>query len=627
MTVTTDDMRFEKGTTMRMHHTGCVAALAIALSAHADVTFNWTSPSQFDWTIAHIPDIDQRRSSLPVTGNWYCAPAANLNLFAYFASHGLFDLPPGPGNFQSQQLYAAAGAALSDVGDAMGTLSPGGTTGDGMYAGVVEWLPANKFAVVHHRDSSTSTPGFATINYTVANGGFAAFAIGYYLDHGPYMTREGGHVVTASRAIINDPAYGIGFRDPWTSDSLQMQSTFATRFCITLPEQRRPREGAQERAMWRVFGMDASEGAWHGYIDEVLSIYPTFVLTDYADIDITATIVRSNPLQGGGVPLLREFAPVGGRELVDMTIHADLTCAVTILVPVGGGEREVWTLKPAGDGVWEQLDINVFDPSDPLVNRHRELYLIDGIGTLHHIDIAADPPVTRTIMSPLVPGQALAYDDVHDLLLVYSAKDGKLMEYDRTLLGIPTAWDLPGVPFASEASIAWNPVTGDRWICVEGQLFRMSYGGDEFEQVIIDAPNPVAIDFDDDGRLYVSAEGVIMEFDFIGGKWMYPPDPIFPEQPAGGFLHVSRSSTNYDPTLHDGPGWNNIELEPGDQGGESIPDCVADVNGDGVVGVPDLVAVLAAWNSSDPFADVNADLNVDLQDLLAVLVAWGPCEE
>ncbi len=48
----------------------------------------------------------------------------------------------------------------------------------------------------------------------------------------------------------------------------------------------------------------------------------------------------------------------------------------------------------------------------------------------------------------------------------------------------------------------------------------------------------------------------------------------------------------------------------------------SDINGDGVVDVLDLLAVLAAWGTDDPDADVNDDGIVDVLDLLQVLGDW-----
>ena len=55
--------------------------------------------------------------------------------------------------------------------------------------------------------------------------------------------------------------------------------------------------------------------------------------------------------------------------------------------------------------------------------------------------------------------------------------------------------------------------------------------------------------------------------------------------------------------------------------------CPPDLNGDGMVGVPDLLALLAAWgtNPGGP-PDFDGDGVVAVPDLLTLLAAWGPCE-
>jgi hypothetical protein len=57
----------------------------------------------------------------------------------------------------------------------------------------------------------------------------------------------------------------------------------------------------------------------------------------------------------------------------------------------------------------------------------------------------------------------------------------------------------------------------------------------------------------------------------------------------------------------------------------TTPPCPPDVNGDNVVDVLDLLAVLAAWGNQGGPEDVNGDGVVNVLDLLEVLAAWGPC--
>ncbi len=47
---------------------------------------------------------------------------------------------------------------------------------------------------------------------------------------------------------------------------------------------------------------------------------------------------------------------------------------------------------------------------------------------------------------------------------------------------------------------------------------------------------------------------------------------------------------------------------------------------DGMVGFPDLVAVLAAWGDEGEPEDLDGSGVVGFGDLLLLLAAWGPCE-
>lgn len=58
---------------------------------------------------------------------------------------------------------------------------------------------------------------------------------------------------------------------------------------------------------------------------------------------------------------------------------------------------------------------------------------------------------------------------------------------------------------------------------------------------------------------------------------------------------------------------------------ERVLSCNGDVNGDGQVGVDDLLAVILAWSTSDGAADVTDDGIVDADDLVEVILRWGPC--
>jgi hypothetical protein len=55
--------------------------------------------------------------------------------------------------------------------------------------------------------------------------------------------------------------------------------------------------------------------------------------------------------------------------------------------------------------------------------------------------------------------------------------------------------------------------------------------------------------------------------------------------------------------------------------------CPADITGDGLVNIADLLELLARWGGEHGGpADINGDTVVNVLDLLQLLAAWGPCE-
>ena len=59
---------------------------------------------------------------------------------------------------------------------------------------------------------------------------------------------------------------------------------------------------------------------------------------------------------------------------------------------------------------------------------------------------------------------------------------------------------------------------------------------------------------------------------------------------------------------------------------EIDPDSAADLDGDGTVGISDLLILLASWgpNPGHP-ADLDGDGIVGILDFLQLLGSWGPC--
>jgi len=64
-----------------------------------------------------------------------------------------------------------------------------------------------------------------------------------------------------------------------------------------------------------------------------------------------------------------------------------------------------------------------------------------------------------------------------------------------------------------------------------------------------------------------------------------------------------------------------------DSSANTICDCLADINRDGIVNGADISSVLSFWGPDPalPAADISGDGVVDGHDLAILLGSWGPC--
>ena len=64
-----------------------------------------------------------------------------------------------------------------------------------------------------------------------------------------------------------------------------------------------------------------------------------------------------------------------------------------------------------------------------------------------------------------------------------------------------------------------------------------------------------------------------------------------------------------------------------DDNGDGVPDeceCTADLNGDGLVGIDDLLDLIGQFGGSGS-GDLDGDGDIDANDLLNMLSQWGEC--
>jgi hypothetical protein len=98
---------------------------------------------------------------------------------------------------------------------------------------------------------------------------------------------------------------------------------------------------------------------------------------------------------------------------------------------------------------------------------------------------------------------------------------------------------------------------------------------------------------------------------------------------GGGLLSIFASNPVLSDSTICGNTINQISGSWTDNGGNTIADvCPSDcpdLDGDGVVGVNDLLIIIGDWGLANSPADINGDGIVDVSDLLTAVGAWGVC--
>jgi hypothetical protein len=372
-----------------------------------------------------------------------------------------------------------------------------------------------------------------------------------------------------------------------------------------------------------------------GYIDEFFAFYPLFVLT-------------SPPLEITNLSAFFSFQPWGSinpssvhyhgaleTPILDAVIHPDLGSYLYLEEAERVGDpAQLWRLDPV-TGESTLVDLRLAAPSRIVIGRHRDVYVVDGESlACVNIDLPEPEEVARRPLP--FPVDAVVYDDVADRVVVVAAADRQVLRYTRQLDGEPIVQALPAdVPLAGHVAAAWDPSDEALWLISDASdaLYHLRvdpFSGRLISEEVSDGQlmEPRDIDVGDSGRVFVSSQGRIMEFEPVGdGRgWALVADPVFPDVEAGDLLMIARSRTNFDPRVHTLPAWYHVLPE---QFGEGEIDCAADVDGSGVVDFADILVILSSWGPCPPDEFCAEDLDyggsVDFADILVILSSWGPC--
>ncbi|MCI0676336.1 MAG: hypothetical protein L0Y42_11250, partial [Phycisphaerales bacterium] len=564
--------------------------------------------------------------------------------------HGYAFQAPGAAYWQSQSKYNDAGSAIFAMGALMGTSPTGGTGGSGFVDGATAWLNPAIFNVSSYYASGFYCPTIVNMTQSALGGNIVAFAYGRYEylgDIGPGApqvgARTGGHVVTLSKAVRSGDNLVIAVRDPADDPDASMnanwwydQSPFGNRvFNSAKQVTALSLNPVWVRPMTALKYPLSSGDDKIALIDKYVSVGLKYGLTfTQSGALYQIKIIKPSFFLGavGDPSKTYEVAAQGG--IPDLVLHPDHAGVVFIR----NGEVGDPTIEflDGLTGEVRQLLGAVGDPSKLQFGRKRELYAL-APDKLICLDLDA-PQEQRVLGSVLPPSpcKAMTFDDKADEIVLVSDDVRNIYRYRAGLpLITPSSTvELPqDMEVLGELSMAISPI--DKKIWLAGSKSTKLHGflvNDEGQLIteVIELPGgqiPTSIEFDDAGHLFVTSNGQALEFErsALSGQWMMVENPYFAGFEIGKLLRVSRSRTNFDPAVHVGPGFVNIDPEELTDD-PVVLDCEGDFNFDRVVNVDDLLALITAWGPCDVcVTDTNDDRIIDVDDLLGVISNWGQC--
>ncbi|MBL9120113.1 MAG: hypothetical protein JNL80_09390 [Phycisphaerae bacterium] len=610
-----------------------LAAATVASTLSADlVKAIYVNSTAYHYKVNHMPDLDQKRLfELAGDGSMHCVPTSTINLFAYAANHGFPFFAPGPANWQSQSKYDAATDAIHDLGVLMGTTVANGTSGANWMNGAQEWLNdygAGLLAQQHFWNTSTYTVTAAKMAAAGAQGGIVAFAYGRYNITGeflglPLIARDGGHAVTLNEAYRVGSDKYLRYRDPADDGYNSTQSTFVSKEVepVNFLYATAPFPGAIGTNTAIAYPSDDGKVR---LLDQFMVLRPIYFLSFVNTGNQWTLSPTSLGSLGGAIQPVTLNAPAFG--ISDLMQDAD---GVESLVLVNTSAAAGLTqLRRVDHTSGEQIAVGSFNSLKRFtVGRDGRIYAHDG----DKLYCLAPDGTLESATSSIPAPTALAYDDVNDHILLLSIPERRIQRLTKSfaqvsLFNVPT-----GTPMAGDGSVIVNPLDGAVYFTSDGtnSIGRLLGSGPNPTYSLLSIPgivNPKGISAGDDGALYISSSGLmkVARLNRAGG-WSIDPTSPFHNLPAASRIAMLRSRSNFDPALHSGPAWDNIDADNLLPIGVEVADCLGDLDNDNDTDAADIARLLGNWGTSDPNSDLNADGTVGAPDLAILLGGWGAC--
>jgi hypothetical protein len=603
----------------RLVSSGLALALLGSLGRAQVEIADYVNGGQFNYDIAQMPDLDQRREGtlgipgLPGDGSMYCGPTSAMNMMMFAANFGFPFIAPGPGNYQLPSAYNLCTQKVFEMGLLMETDAADGTNSGGVFHGINDWLnqfSPGLFTVTSGGAQGNFSPTLQTLAKAAIHGSLVSFGYGRYQVVGAYgvipiIDRDGGHCVTLGRASHLDGVQSAGLRDPaQPGDGQHMtQSWFGNREVTIENRLVATANSFSSVKLMSVIDYDPNKEQ-NAYIDSYFAIKPKFGLTWALEPLVKTTVLSTLAVASflGSQAPSQQTITIEGLVL-DAIVGPDQTSILALVAPKAGGPTELIEVDLLDSSSKKFMDVP--DALSIHASRSRRVYAA-APNAITVFDLGDELVETSAI--PPFPVAGIGFDDATDELILLGSDAKKLARWKDGLGASPTVIDLPSaLTMGGKSTIAVDPTTGDILFATEKapSMIRVSDSDTPNPVVaVIDLPGlpfPDTLDVDDIGHLFAVVSERVFELALNDqGDWKVVDGAPFDNWPANAAFRVTKSRSNYDPATMSGPKFHNLDEADlvGLADGPFVPDCDNEPSNleyglgkPGAFGVPHLAAL------------------------------------
>jgi len=618
-----------------MKNTALASATIIAITtgAFADVVVSsYSSSTNYEFELEHMPDFDQVRDTLAVDSNgdpggMYCVPTAITNLYGYATTHGFTGLGPIVGDWEAEEEYDAVTGVISCMASWSGTTGTGGTYHEPAYLATMNYV--NTFApgqltVTENLATNTSGPTLRSIVDNNVNGAITALCYGIYDDIGDdwwgrkVLSRTGGHCVSFVRGWRSGSDQEIKYMDPDDNSNSSTQSNFGAEDY----DVESVNFVSQSSTYWASFSGDRTgsrimrtSGGKYRVIDSVIHIRPrsgySWDSSNQSWVVIWPMFMHwveiPSPIPGpfGSRPKSFTPGPFGGRMWSVFEENPNIVYSTHMTTQ----ERTTVQLPHAASKIAFARDHALMVLGDSRLTR------------LNPYDAASTENAPQPYTVEIPAGYNLmAIDDAHDAIWLAGGQHRTLQMQSVKLdtgpinMGLPQNWpsqvDVVGIMASDQPEWTLGILGSD------GRIQLCKVGSDDQLHTVAEIWTDGTIH-----GLQANDEGDVLTFSDSGMKMYRAEDNIWREVTDHPFVNrsfgpdsvMSTSRTNFNILEHGGDQWRQIR----------DPEPVAgDTDGNGIVNIDDLLNLLSNFGNQGGSGDLNGNGWVDVDDMLILLSNW-----